>query len=568
VTVPQTAATAARVRCPLCREEYTLDEVSLVEAPLLELLDPLVAVAAATDVSEGEELATDDSVLEWQPGSDEITDVPIHTLPAEVLAQDGSDAALAAAAVDAEPTPHDPAEDRLPWEFVEDAEEAVAFEDELHPPEAAVPADEQAPDFVRLMQDAGAEVPVTVATEVASEDGLPGLAAPEDISDAPKSFDFGQAAPAGAKATSVTAARSRRAKPSKNPVAEVVKMVAGGVAGLLIAQAILWWLPGEWKRDPLQLAPKLPGFLAFVAPAALRDVAPGTLTGSGNEGGSGNRTTDQASSGARPPRNPDTSVALNTGGSFDNVGVNALGPGKKPAAGGGKPGESGKGREPDRASRPREPAVNDDPFGAPPELPAEPEVGVLQAPSYGNAELGEALKLAHDAKTEWDAAPPDAAKRRGLARDLYANLCRLGQTVTFVDPHDTKVEGRIEAIRRLLEDLGRDSRNVELIGNTAPGWMSFAGRDSNGVMLAGEVKSIALNGSLFETHLQLSGGKQAVVSVLSKADPSDNAWSTYQEGQQVFVLGSIVTDPSINLAGYEGTEGQVVWGGYAVVIAP
>lgn len=50
---------------------------------------------------------------------------------------------------------------------------------------------------------------------------------------------------------------TRPKRPPANPVAEGVKVVLGGAVGLFLAQMLLWWLPGEWRRDPLNLAPKL-----------------------------------------------------------------------------------------------------------------------------------------------------------------------------------------------------------------------------------------------------------------------------------------------------------------------
>jgi hypothetical protein len=68
-------------------------------------------------------------------------------------------------------------------------------------------------------------------------------------------------------------ASERGKKPSgkRRPSRELAKIVAGGLAGLLIAQLLLWWLPGLGRRDPLHLARHVPKWLQFVLPSDLRD---------------------------------------------------------------------------------------------------------------------------------------------------------------------------------------------------------------------------------------------------------------------------------------------------------
>ncbi len=51
---------------------------------------------------------------------------------------------------------------------------------------------------------------------------------------------------------------------------EVVKIGLGGIAGLIIAQLILWWLPGSWRRDPFRLAGQIPTAIQFVLPQELQ----------------------------------------------------------------------------------------------------------------------------------------------------------------------------------------------------------------------------------------------------------------------------------------------------------
>lgn len=58
-----------------------------------------------------------------------------------------------------------------------------------------------------------------------------------------------------------------------NRLLEFGKILAGGVAGVALAQVILWWLPGRWQRDPLDLAPRVPRQLQFLVPENLRPMS-------------------------------------------------------------------------------------------------------------------------------------------------------------------------------------------------------------------------------------------------------------------------------------------------------
>jgi len=57
---------------------------------------------------------------------------------------------------------------------------------------------------------------------------------------------------------------------NRHPLWEIIKIAAGGIAGLVIAQLILWWLPGNLRRDPLQLAPRVPKWLHVILPEDLQ----------------------------------------------------------------------------------------------------------------------------------------------------------------------------------------------------------------------------------------------------------------------------------------------------------
>jgi hypothetical protein len=63
----------------------------------------------------------------------------------------------------------------------------------------------------------------------------------------------------------------RRKKKEKNIAVELMKIVLGGVAGLLIGFFLLLWV---WKKDILNVAPKFPAWAQWALPADLRKAPP------------------------------------------------------------------------------------------------------------------------------------------------------------------------------------------------------------------------------------------------------------------------------------------------------
>lgn len=167
------------------------------------------------------------------------------------------------------------------------------------------------------------------------------------------SFDFSGNGPATATAAAPSvAARPRTAKPTtsarprrkeKSALAEIVKVVLGGVVGLVLAQLILWWLPGEWSRDPFEMGPKVSKYVPLIVPKVWHG-QPESAGGASGENPS--RNSDSAGSSqlaggskARPSRNTSGGTAGNAGSSGSGMRSGALGGGG--LGGSGQPEPSG-----------------------------------------------------------------------------------------------------------------------------------------------------------------------------------------------------------------------------------
>jgi hypothetical protein len=84
--------------------------------------------------------------------------------------------------------------------------------------------------------------------------------------------------------------------------------------------------------------------------------------------------------------------------------------------------------------------------------------------------------------------------------------------------------------------------------------LAFGKRTTPGVVLAGKVQSAEQVGNLHQIKLQVTADTPQV-TILSQADPG------VESGDQVLALGSIVENPSVELAGYDGADAQIVWSG-------
>ena len=143
----------------------------------------------------------------------------------------------------------------------------------LDPPEEAEEAEEptSAPLISLETDDEGVEA--TDETEAAEDSDAPDDADTEaDVEEDSESlataevgaFDFGETAESG----DVRTVRSSRrpAKKAENPVLLMVKVIGGGMLAIPLAQLILWWLPGDLSRDPMNLGPKASQYVPWVVP--------------------------------------------------------------------------------------------------------------------------------------------------------------------------------------------------------------------------------------------------------------------------------------------------------------
>ena len=93
---------------------------------------------------------------------------------------------------------------------------------------------------------------------------------PEDSSEAEEeavgSFNFGDSVESPVTGSSSIRPIRGPARKSENPMWTMIKVVLGGMLAIPLAQLILWWLPGSWSRDPMDVGPKASQMVPFLVP--------------------------------------------------------------------------------------------------------------------------------------------------------------------------------------------------------------------------------------------------------------------------------------------------------------
>jgi len=447
--------------------------------------------------------------------------------------------------------------------------------------------------------DAVAAMPSTGATAAASG-AIPLFVEPESNSGGFAPLSIETAAP-GAPAT--TAARRRRPaaaakRKPKNPVAEGVKIVLGGVAGLVIAQVILWWIGSakEWpskRADISGLAPKIARFAPWVVPERYRGRKPSSeaVSESGTIAAAAPKTASGAPPGELPQRTfvtPNESAATpdgvkssggrakRSGKSQKTGGVELLAPDAREADPFGVAPAPAKPKH-DLTALPEvetdpladmeldtEMPLDDKPVadpvvvgpeeeakGKPDEAPKSVVEPLPNAPQTTAAELASAAEDAETVVRAWRSGSD--ADSRELIRQSYVALAKLGETLAFrKEPAGAELQTAVE----LVQSLKADDAKLNTLGRVAGGWLKATGRDSHGVLLVGTVKQVRQQGGYEVIDLTISGGEQSV-AVYRKLEPSQ----AYSPDSRLLVLGAIVDDPGKNLAGYEGDAAFVIWQG-------
>ncbi len=357
----------------------------------------------------------------------------------------------------------------------------------------------------------------------------------------------------------------RRARRQKSPGWEITKVVAGGLLALPLAQLILWWLPGNWQRDPLQIGPSVGRVLPWVVPAnyrpvrAARSQEPERRRRMASTFGKKKPTRD------RPSVDQSSRLPLPGQGRQATDPKNGKGPGAttvptgQPAAG--------------SATASPKPAT-----GEAGQTTAKVAISGSDAespPSFSVDDLRTALESALQASVAWDTAvsekDEDQVRR---TENLYESFAALGNVITYMKPGDPEALPWIRSLQHVLSSFGQQPDKLAMIGNRSQVWLDDVNRSNNGVLLFGTVKRIETHGAIHESVIELASRKKRAVSVVSRVDPRP----FYKVNDRILMLGAVINRPSqilpasapthsTNSAADQATIGKpVVLGGFPVPV--
>lgn len=228
-------------------------------------------------------------------------------------------------------------------------------------------------------------------------------------------------------------------------------------------------------------------------------------------------------------------------------------PAEKPKAE--KPAEEPKEEEP-KTEKPKE----EKPAKEPSEKPAEATETPAKEDSAAT-KLGAGIDAASNAAKAFDATDAaDKDARKTAVVTFYEAYAGLGSTVEKLNLEDADNAEKLPALRETLAQAANEPVKLNSIGALAARKLDATDGDP-GILLAGTVKDLKAAGGHFETTLELVRDKR-LVTVISAKNPQDS----YKIEDQVLILGAIVRDPKENLAGYKGEETVVVKSGHAMVL--
>jgi len=375
-------------------------------------------------------------------------------------------------------------------------------------PETAAAAVEQAPDL-----------DVWKKVDEVPEFDLEGSAAPGGGVESFTGFDVQPAAeqaesavepaiePAAEPAAAPAAKpRPRRKRKSKSAMRQMIEAVVGGFAGLLIGYYLLCWFGGSRVDLPKLPLPFLPHTMKKPADA---DQPAAAKPDAGSQKPAAAKPEQPK---PRPKQQPADNVA----------------PSQPPASPDGPP-----------VAEPKPKPLPDD------------YVGPRNPPSFTSADLGKALKAAHEAIHGQDASGEMTAA-------AYGKFRHLAHVLTFVEP-GSQLADRKQAVKDMLRDIAADQAQIEEVGRLAAGVLEDTQGPNGGILLAGAAGKIVRQKGLYATAIRLAGHTMSVVVMSNRPLPFD-------EQSPVLLLGSIIDKPAENLAGYGGTKPFLVWVGTAAPV--
>jgi hypothetical protein len=384
---------------------------------------------------------------------------------------------------------------------------------------------------------------------------FPDVSRPTNDGDIP-AFDFVPGSAPDDETTGVDTTYAPPSRRQKNPTVEIAKIVAGGLLALPLAQLILWWLPGKWQRDPLELGPDVGRVIPWVVPANYRPVGEADSSSTSpdpdqrvSRKSNAAKQTDQGKATRNGQEVPGPTARAGTRSSAEDDSSQKKTNGKRKPNNSLRNGKQNRSASADKA----------------PEATSRVLLGVKNAPTYSAEQIHEILEQAIQANVAWDFSVDVTEQTMAQTTDqFYEAFAQLGHTVTFADTSSGDIRSYVQTLLNLLTAFGDQPKKLAMIGNRGAEWLRQNDRPNDGALLFGTVKQIRYRGLLYETTVDLAArGDDRTVMVVSTRDPKP----AFSINSRVLILGAVVTNPRATMVGYRGDEPQVVVAGFPVPLS-
>lgn len=335
-----------------------------------------------------------------------------------------------------------------------------------------------------------------------------------------------------------------RTRKQRNPLGQLAGVFGGGVLGLAIGYYLLNYFGGPQFN-----------FLNIPLPGIPHQATANDANGSGTDAGAneGQNTADNS---------PDKNGANPRGGA-GNGGTNRGGLANGNRGGSGTPTEGFK-QPVFTAEQLRESLAQ-----ASRALGCErcQSTGVVSQRVFGGADAGRSetveCPICHGRPFEQ------------LSAAGYLDLCDLARTVTWVDPKDTRARGSAEALRNLLVQTVKSPPQQQAMATFAAERINQAldklpaSRTENGagIVLLGKIVDRRQVQKYHLTILELPAAQNSAAATQWKQiaivslEPAPGLL-----GESLLVAGVTLRSPATTLAGYDGSEPLIVWGGFPLVV--
>lgn len=376
----------------------------------------------------------------------------------------------------------------------------------------------------------------------------------EPAASSPPAFQFepGSALAAGrgpVARSAAVASRPRARRKQAGPLRLIVQTVGGGVMGLVIAQLILWWMPGKWdhnNRDPFKLAAKTARYAPFLVPVELHGSAPSVAADErfeepGRE--SAGSTNSAAMSG--PGQSQDQApggLSTTADAKLPDFTFDATASSESPPA----------------ATPPAAPNMS---LEIPKEDQPEESLRLQNPPDLKIGDISDRLAELVKADLAWDTAEmPTRDEKRRLFTAIYDRLRSLGEAVAVLGPAQPTTQEAWQAVDEKLQSLVSQSSKMVLIGQL--GGLRLTADKDGGAAWYGTVVSHQARGKAFETRLQLHASEHPEVTVIS----SNSLAEQLPANSNVLILGRRIADPAKELVGYEGGADPAMLYGFHIIV--